>query len=86
MKFNEKALRQIAEEAVKDVAKDLQRDMDGIHRTYAGRPVQEVKSAIQMTFRRNGRQITDPQLSAWGQLISDGTRIEFVPGEATGLR
>ena len=40
----------------------------------------EIKPALQRLFARYDGKITDPKLSEWAQLISDGTRIEMKPG------
>lgn len=75
--FNEDAFRQIAEEAVTNVAAEQTRDLERLRAQYAGRPVEEIKPALQALFAGYGGSITDPELSDWAQLISDNTRIEM---------
>lgn len=75
--FNEDAFRQIAEEAVTNVAAEQTRDLERLRAQYAERPVEEIKPALQALFASYGGSITDPELSDWAQLISDNTRIEM---------
>ncbi|GEP49158.1 hypothetical protein FVP74_07470 [Microbacterium saccharophilum] len=77
--FNEDAFRKIAEEAVTNVAAEQTRDLERLRKQYAGRPVAEIKPALQALFAAYDGSITDPELSDWAQLISDNTRIEMAP-------
>lgn len=77
--FNEDAFRQIAEDAVVQLAADQTRDLDQLRQQYAGHPVDEIKPALQRLFEGYGGSITEPELSDWAQLIADNTRIEMKP-------
>lgn len=77
--FDEDALRQIAEDAVVNIATEQNRDLERLREQYAGHPVDEIKPALQSMFSGYGGSITDPKLSDWAQLIADNTRIEMKP-------
>ncbi|MCT9001039.1 hypothetical protein [Microbacterium memoriense] len=77
--FNEDAFRKIAEDAVTNVAAEQTRDLERLREQYAGRPVVEIKPALQALFAGYDGSITDPELSDWAQLISDNTRIAMAP-------
>jgi hypothetical protein len=78
--FNQSNLRQVVEraanEGMRDYATRMQRLLDQLGRTSAGKPVDEVKRALQAAWRRAfGKTITDPHLTAWAQGLADGRRI-----------
>lgn len=84
--FDEKAFKravgQQIEDHVKDVSRDMTRDFDRLHAEFSGRPVDEIKPALKKVWERDGGSISDPELTEYAQLISDGTRIAFEPGGA----
>lgn len=73
MKIDQAALRREIQAGVDRVAREQTRDLDQLRQQYAGRPVAEIKPALQRLFARYDGKITDPKLSEWAQLISDGT-------------
>jgi hypothetical protein len=79
--FDEREFRRSIEKevtkAVEGIARDRTRDLDAMRRQYTGRPIAEIKPALQRVFAKDGGSITDPELTEWAQAISDGTRIEF---------
>lgn len=77
--FNEEGMRQIAEEAVARAAAEQTQDLDRLRRQYTGQPIEAIRPALQQLFASYDGSITEPELSEWAQLISDGTRIEMKP-------
>lgn len=75
--FNEEGMRRAAEEAVRKMATQQTRDLDQLRKQYTGRPVEEIKPALEQLFAGYDGNITEPQLSDWAQLIHDGTHIEM---------
>jgi hypothetical protein len=73
--FDERAVDQIAKDAVQAEAKEIQKMLDRLLRQYTGSPVPEVKAALVREWRKGGGNISDPELSDWATLISNGTRI-----------
>lgn len=69
-----------AQSAVDDLARQQTAALDQLRQQYTGRPVDEIKPVLQNLFAKDGGNITDPELSEWAQLISDGTKIEMKPG------
>ena len=80
IKFDQAALRREIQAGLDRVAREQTRDLDRLRQQYTGHPVAEIKPALQRLFARYDGKITDPDLSEWAQLISDGTRIEMKPG------
>lgn len=80
VKFDQSALKRELQAGIDRVARDQTGDLDRLRRQYTGHPVAEIKPALQRLFARYNGKITDPELSEWAQLISDGTRIEMKPG------
>ncbi|WP_026932073.1 hypothetical protein [Glycomyces tenuis] len=79
--FDERGFKRLmqsqAQEAVDDLAREQTRELDQLREEYTGRPIEEIKAALQRLFAKDGGSITDPELSQWAQLISDGRRIEI---------
>lgn len=75
--FDENAFRNIANDAVRDIAEQQTQDLDDLRQQYAGRPLDDIRSALQQLFARYDGTITEPELSDWAQLIQDGVRIEM---------
>jgi hypothetical protein len=80
IKFDQAALRREIQAGLDRVAREQTRDLDRLRQQYTGHPVAEIKPALQRLFARYDGKITDPELSEWARLISDGTRIEMKPG------
>ena len=62
---------------LKRYAAKLQGALDGVHERMSGRPVEEVKTELQSTWRATtgDGDITDPHLTEFAQAISDGQRV-----------
>lgn len=71
----EKEVQNAAREGVRDVATQYERMFTSLRRRYAGRPVDEIKPALRREWRRIGGSITDPDLTEYATLISEGHRI-----------
>jgi len=82
-KFDKNAfMREVQREAQKGIdqmAREQNRELERMSVTYTGRPVEEIKPALQRLFARYDGKITDPELTEWAQLISDGTKITLKP-------
>lgn len=82
-KFDKNALmREVQREAQKGIdqmAREQNRELERMSATYTGRPIEEIKPALQRPFARYDGKITDPELTEWAQLISDGTKITLKP-------
>lgn len=75
--FDEREFKKQAQSMIDNLARERTRTMDSLRRQYAGRPVAEIKPALQRIFAKDGGRITDPELTEYAQAISDGKRIEF---------
>jgi biotin-(acetyl-CoA carboxylase) ligase len=72
-------LRRVVEQGMREnVAPEVQRALDDIYQTHKGEPVEQVKSALQQRWASIGQgwNLTDPNLTAYAQAISEGRRIE----------
>lgn len=73
-----KQLNAAIKDGMETLARDHTRMIESLGRRYRGRPIVEIKPALQREWRRvNGGNITDPELTDVAQAISDGTKIEF---------
>lgn len=79
MKINldEKALQKLVQPAIDEMAKEYNRDFESLARQYRGKPVEQIKPALQRIFKKRGGKISDPELSDYAQQISDGVKIIF---------
>ncbi|WP_144880690.1 hypothetical protein [Microbacterium paraoxydans] len=84
--FDDDAFMKIASDAVRQVAAQQTEDLDLLRHEYTGRPVDEIRPALQQLFARYDGQIIEPELSEWAQLIRDGVRIEITADEIDGSR
>ncbi|RBA33800.1 hypothetical protein DQ226_11625 [Dietzia maris] len=73
----EKQLGRAAERAVKSMASDYQTMLDTLAKRYKGRPVSEIKPALQREWKKIGGSITDPELTQYASHISEGIRIQM---------
>ena len=73
-----KAVEKAAEKAGRSIASDLTRALNGLTATYQGRPLEEVKQAVQSTWAKHsaGGSITDPELTQFAEEIAAGGRVE----------
>lgn len=59
------------------VAANMQKAFDAAYRTHVGRPIEEIRPAVQRSAKRFGYTIGATQLEVWSAAISDGTRIDL---------
>ena len=76
----EKELAKAAQGAIKDIASEYQRMFDSLGRRYSGRPVAEIKPVLMREWSRIGGTISDPELTDYATLISEGTHIKMQVG------
>ena len=73
----ERQVKKAAERGVRQIANEYQRMFDSLGRQYRGKPVEVVKPALRREWARIGGSISDPELTDYARLISEGTRIEM---------
>lgn len=73
----EKELEKAIRPAMKDIASEYQKMFDSLSRRYKGRPVSEIKPALKRDWARIGGSISDPELTDYATLISEGTGIQM---------
>lgn len=78
IKIDQRALKKVAQQAARNMASDLTRALNALRSRYEGRPLSEVKAAVQSTWARHsgGGSITDPELTAYAEDIAAGRRVE----------
>lgn len=85
IQFDEAAFRreigQQLDTAMKDMARDLTREMDTFRAQYQHRTLPEIKAGLQQLYRKNDGSITEPELTEYAEMIKAGTRVAFTPGE-----
>ncbi|PPF18364.1 hypothetical protein [Rathayibacter sp. AY1A7] len=82
IQFDERALQRVIDDGMKRFARDANRRMNTLAATHAGRPLPEIKSALQALFRNQGGSISDPELSDYAARIQAGSSITFVPAKS----
>lgn len=82
IQFDERALERAIDDGMKQFARDANRRMSALAATHAGRPLPEIKSALQALFRNQGGSISDPELSDYAARIQAGSSITFVPAKS----
>lgn len=73
----ERKLEKAVRPAMKDIASEYQRMFDSLSRRYKGRPVSRIKPVLKREWARLGGSISDPELTDYATLISEGTRIQM---------
>lgn len=74
----ERDVMKAAESGVKDLAKQYEKMFDSLRRRYAGKPVSTIKPVLKREWARiNGGSISDPDLTDYATLISEGTKIQM---------
>lgn len=84
--FNERALQKLAKEGVeKNVLPAVQRALDDVFRSHNGKPVADIKPVLKRRWARIGQgyKLTDPDLTAYAEAISEGRRIRVRMGDVT---
>ncbi|MFJ1993061.1 hypothetical protein [Streptomyces asiaticus] len=80
--FNEGAIKKVAEQRVAKLAADLTRKLNALTAEYEGRPLDEVKTAVQQVWAREtgGGSITDPELTQFAEQIAAGGQVSVQLG------
>lgn len=75
----ERQLAQVIEPGMQELARRLQAAVDGLRPIYEGKPIQQIKPALQQAWANvnDGAQITDPHLTEYAEAIRIGRRIEI---------
>jgi hypothetical protein len=60
-KFDERAIKKLTDQAVRQVADESNRLFAQLGRQYRGKPVSVIKPALKRAWERNGGKITDPR-------------------------
>ncbi|MFJ8657432.1 hypothetical protein ACIRNU_34480 [Streptomyces rochei] len=60
------------------MARDLTTALNGLRTQYQGKPIEDVKAAVQSTWSKHtgGGSITDPELTQFAEQIQAGGRVE----------
>lgn len=74
----ERQVMKAAESGVRDLASQYEKMFDSLRRRYTGRPGPEIKPILKREWARiNGGSISDPELTDYATLISEGTQIKM---------
>lgn len=73
----ERSIQKEAEKHVQELAREMTQEFDSLFDNYAGKPVSDIKPALKRSWEKSGGSISEPELTDYAQLISDGTRISF---------
>ena len=73
----ERALQREVQAGMKNVARDLTKEINRFQARYRNQPISVVKPALAQFFRQEGLSVHDRDLSYYAGQISDGVRIEF---------
>jgi hypothetical protein len=75
----ERQLAQAIEPQMQELARRLQAAVDGLRPVYEGKPVEEIKPALQQAWANvnEGAQITDPGLTEYAEAIRVGQPVEI---------
>lgn len=76
-KFNEKALKDLVEPAMRDIARGCSKEFATLAKKYQGSPLPLIKSEIRRVTGKYGMDFPEPELNKYAQLVSEGTKIEF---------
>jgi hypothetical protein len=71
----EKAVQAAARKAVEDKAEEMERTLDAVFRSHAGKPVDQVMPRLRAAARSAGWKFTAADLRVYADAISQGKRI-----------
>lgn len=74
--IDERAIERMARDAGRKAAADHQRDLNRLSQQLQGRPLDEIRTALQQLYRSKDGSIKDPELAEYAKLIQDGTRFD----------
>lgn len=76
IKMNAKGLKDVEKQITRDLKKEMQAFFDKFARSHKGQPVEQVKRALAQAWKRElGGSITDPELTDYANVISEGRKI-----------
>jgi len=73
----EREIAKAAQSGLREVANDYQKMFDSLGRRYRDQPVEVIKPALRREWSKIGGRISDPELTDYATLISEGTHIEM---------
>lgn len=79
----EREAMRMAQDHIDKLAKDGTRAADRVLASHGGRSVDVVKPVLYREMKRAGITLSDPELSAYAQQISDGGRVVIKAGRIT---
>lgn len=83
--FDEKAFRRDIEKqtrgALQDETRRMQREMDQFISQQSGLAVEQIKPALKQMWERDGGSLTEPELTEYAEIISEGGQINFQLGD-----
>lgn len=75
--MNQSGLKDLEKKLKRDITKDIQEFFDKFSRRYKGKPVSHVKQALSREWKRElGGSISDPELTNYAQVISEGGKVK----------
>lgn len=75
----EREVERQAQSAINEMARGMTSEFDRLAQQYKGQSVEVIKPEIRRVFEKDGGSITDPELTDYAKLISNGQHIEVVP-------
>lgn len=79
----ERAVKEAASKGVREIAERMQRVVDAVSLSQAGKTAAEIAPALKREMARIDVTITDPELTQYAQAISEGRRIMMQPDQPT---
>lgn len=76
-KFNERAIKQLVNESVNEVAREYEQALAQLSVDLKGWPVEDVKPLLRARWHDLGGDLTDPELTNIATAISEGAKINF---------
>jgi hypothetical protein len=75
----ERNLMRAVDGGMHQLAHDFQRAIDGLRSAYEGKPVEQIRPALQQAWANvnDGAQITEPHLTEYAEAIRIGRPIEI---------
>jgi len=76
-KFNERAIEQLVNERVNEVAQQYEQALAQLSVDLKGRSVEDIKPLLRARWHDLGGDLTDPELTDIATTISEGVKINF---------
>lgn len=74
--FSDDEVSKLAREAVDETGAEFQREMDAVHRSHAGQPVEVVLPVMREVFSRIDVEASDDEIIDYAEVIARGDRIK----------